>query len=77
MGEAKKNKSYPKVFKECQKKEETRVDASVLRKLRKHKQVDLPANFGEHKLCLFRGNLGGGIGDFAGVFTVFLQALAC
>nr|AKK25144.1 odorant binding protein 20 [Dendroctonus ponderosae] len=50
-----KAKSYKKVFKECQKKDETRVDASIIRKLKKHKQVDLPANFGEHKLCVFTG----------------------
>nr|UWL63313.1 odorant binding protein 23 [Pagiophloeus tsushimanus] len=50
-----KGKSLKKVFKECQKKEETRIDGSILKKLKKHKQVDLPANFGDHKLCVLKG----------------------
>lgn len=51
-----KEKSLKKIFKECQKNEATRVDGAILKKIKKHKQVDLPDNFGDHKLCVLKGN---------------------
>ncbi|CAG9760045.1 unnamed protein product [Ceutorhynchus assimilis] len=51
----KKAKSLKKVFKECQKNDATKIDNSILKKLKKHKQVDLPDNYGDHKLCILKG----------------------
>ncbi|CAG9764454.1 unnamed protein product [Ceutorhynchus assimilis] len=50
-----KAKSLKKVLKECQKNDATKIDNSVLKKLKKHKQVDLPENYGDHKLCILKG----------------------
>nr|WJJ63277.1 odorant binding protein 19 [Pachyrhinus yasumatsui] len=50
-----KEKSMKKAVKECQRNEETRVDGAILKKLRKQKQVELPENYGDHKLCVLKG----------------------
>jgi len=49
------HKSARKVFKECQKDNATHVEPSVLKKLKKNRPVDLPDNFGLHKICVVQG----------------------
>ncbi|XP_050305822.1 uncharacterized protein LOC126742969 [Anthonomus grandis grandis] len=50
-----KPKSLKKVVKECQRNEATKVDNAVLKKIKKHKPVDIPDNYGDHKLCILKG----------------------
>ncbi|XP_066262265.1 uncharacterized protein [Euwallacea similis] len=48
-------KYLKKVYKECQKNNETRVDNQILKKIKKNMQVTLPDNYGAHSLCILKG----------------------